>query len=153
MLTPSERILFYDSIEANCRVDADLPVCDRAIRPAIYGCALLVFRDLQDEFQFSGVQLHTQSRPLVRPEDFDRYAGFEAVATVDPAQEGQRRFRGKLFGMVDGKVRFELKGDRMIDLPFECIGEAKLVLTDELVKAMTPPKDTPSKDGRDEEVE
>ena len=92
-------------------------------------------------------------RPLVRPEDFDRYAGFEAVATVDPAQEGQRRFRGKLFGMVDGKVRFELKGDRMIDLPFEFIGEAKLVLTDELVKAMTPPKDTPSKDGRDEEVE
>jgi ribosome maturation factor RimP len=87
-------------------------------------------------------------RPLVRPEDFERFAGFEAVATVDPALDGQRRFRGRLIGLVDGKVRFALKEDRTVDLPFEAIGEAKLVLTDELVKAMTPPKGE-----REEEVE
>ncbi len=87
-------------------------------------------------------------RPLVRLEDFDRFVGFEAVATVDPAQDGQRRFRGRLLGVVDGKIRFALKDDRTVDLSFEAIDEAKLVLTDGLVKTMTPPKG-----GQDEEVE
>ena len=81
-------------------------------------------------------------RPLVRPEDFDRFAGFEAVATVDPPQNGQRKFRGKLLGMVDGRVRLELEDDRQADLPFDAIQESKLVLTDELVEAMTPPRDS-----------
>ena len=80
-------------------------------------------------------------RPLVRPEDFDRFAGFEASVVVDPPQNGQRKFRGKNLGMTDGHVRLELEGDRFVELPFETISEAKLVLTDELVKAMTPPRD------------
>jgi len=88
-------------------------------------------------------------RPLVRPEDFDRFAGFEAMAVIDPPLDGQRKFRGVLKGMVDGRVRFELKGDRQADLPFDAIQEAKLVLTDELVQAMTPARES----GTDETTE
>lgn len=80
-------------------------------------------------------------RPLVRPEDFDRFAGFEARVAVDPPRDGRRRFRGRVAGVADGSVRLEQEGGRVADLPFDWIVDAKLVLTDELVKATAPPRD------------
>ncbi|MBC6440506.1 MAG: ribosome maturation factor RimP [Rhodospirillales bacterium] len=83
-------------------------------------------------------------RPLVRPEDYTRLAGFEAKLVVDPPQNGQRKFRGRVEGMAGGHVRLQLEGDRVADLPFEVIVEGQLVLTDELMKTMTSPRDEAS---------
>jgi ribosome maturation factor RimP len=73
-------------------------------------------------------------RPLVRLEDFERFAGFEArVETVQPIG-GRKRFRGTLLGVTGGKVGISFE-DGSAELPFEDIGAAKLVITDALMKA------------------
>jgi len=73
-------------------------------------------------------------RPLVRLDDFERFAGCEArVETVRPIGE-RKRFRGTLLGVTGGKVRISLEGGAA-ELPFEDIGAAKLVVTDALMKA------------------
>jgi ribosome maturation factor RimP len=83
-------------------------------------------------------------RPLVRPEDYDRFAGFEA--RIDLAQPldvgtaggsggggGRKRFRGRLLGRIEGDVRLAADGAGEIRLPLAAIARAKLVLTDELL--------------------
>lgn len=73
-------------------------------------------------------------RPLVKPADFERFAGFEARIETDDAIEGQRRFRGRLLGLERDDVRLVLpEGERII--PLAAIRKAKLVLTDELLAA------------------
>ena len=73
-------------------------------------------------------------RPLIRPEDFQRFAGFEARLELSQPVEGRRRFRGRIGELVDGRVRIiEEAGD--FRLPLEQINKAKLVLTDDLIAA------------------
>ena len=79
-------------------------------------------------------------RPLVRPEDFRRFAGLEASASVDPPLDGQRRFRGRLAGMDGDDIRLEQAAGRIVALPFERVVEARLVLNDELLAASAPPR-------------
>ena len=73
-------------------------------------------------------------RPLIRPADYERFAGFEArLETVQPIA-GRKRFRGRIGELVDGQVRIiEEAGDYR--LPLEQINKAKLVLTDDLIAA------------------
>lgn len=78
-------------------------------------------------------------RPLVRKSDFERFAGHLVKIEMEVPFEGRKRFRGILAG-VDGD-RTKLKLDTAtegaeaaeITLPIPDMGEAKLVLTDELV--------------------
>ena len=73
-------------------------------------------------------------RPLVKPADFERFAGFVARVETDRLIEGQKKFKGQLLGMDEKAVRLALpEGER--DIPFEAIRKAKLVLTDELLAA------------------
>jgi ribosome maturation factor RimP len=71
-------------------------------------------------------------RPLVRPSDFEVWSGYEA--TID----GRKRFRGMLEGFEDGEVRIEVDlgeaGRNVIGIPMALVGEARLVLTDELIR-------------------
>jgi ribosome maturation factor RimP len=76
-------------------------------------------------------------RPLVRKSDFDRYAGHVVRIEMTMPVEGRKRFKGALAG-TDGNaarlVRDDAEGeDATVLLPIEDMGEAKLVLTDELV--------------------
>jgi ribosome maturation factor RimP len=71
-------------------------------------------------------------RPLVRPEDYERFAGFEAQLELSQPQDGRRRFRGRLLGRADGDVRLAGPAGE-VRLPFAVIAKAKLVLTDELL--------------------
>jgi ribosome maturation factor RimP len=73
-------------------------------------------------------------RPLIRPVDYERFAGFEArLETTEPI-EGRKRFRGRIGELVDGRVRIiEEAGE--FRLPLEQINKAKLVLTDDLIAA------------------
>ena len=80
-------------------------------------------------------------RPLVRPEDFERWSGFEAKIELVTPLAGRKRFRGKLEGFDDGEVRLfkppPEKGDEdiLIGLDITAIGDARLMMTDELLKA------------------
>ncbi len=86
-------------------------------------------------------------RPLVRREDFCRFAGLEATASVDPPLDGQKRFQGRLAGMVDGHVQMEQSPGRVVSLPFARIVEAKLVLSDELIRGTAQPAGEPARAG------
>lgn len=79
-------------------------------------------------------------RPLVRPSDFIDWVGFEAKIELKELLDGRRRFRGIIEGFEDGEARLqvELKDfdePQTIGLPVALIAEAKLVLTDDLLKA------------------
>src|SRR4051812_23299881 len=77
-------------------------------------------------------------RPLVRPSDFDDWSGYEAKIETKEPIDGRKRFRGMIEGFEDGQVRIEAQigpeEHGVIGLPVDLIGEAKLVLTDELVR-------------------
>jgi ribosome maturation factor RimP len=78
-------------------------------------------------------------RPLVRPSDFDQWSGFEARIELKEMIDGRRRFRGVIEGFDEGEVRIEVDlgkehGVKLLGLPIGLIDEAKLVLTDELVR-------------------
>lgn len=80
-------------------------------------------------------------RPLVRPSDFERWAGFEAKVEMTTPLAGRKRFRGQLEGFADGEVRLYIddpqgEGERLlVGLPFADIASAKLVLSDDLIAA------------------
>jgi len=75
-------------------------------------------------------------RPLTRVEDFERFAGFEAkLETVMPVS-GRKRFAGRIVGLNDARaivISVEETGE--IVVPFSNVARAKLVLTDDLIKA------------------
>lgn len=80
-------------------------------------------------------------RPLVRTEDFERWAGHEAKIEMAIPQAGRKRFRGILEGFAEGEVRLFIDNPEggaerlLIGVPFADIGEAKLILTDALIEA------------------
>ncbi|MDD3371188.1 MAG: ribosome maturation factor RimP [Alphaproteobacteria bacterium] len=75
-------------------------------------------------------------RPLVKLGDYKKYAGHLAKIELTAPIDGRRRFQGKI-GKVEGdKIQVDTdKGS--VTLPYETIEQAKLVLTDELIKAAT----------------
>jgi ribosome maturation factor RimP len=76
-------------------------------------------------------------RPLVRPEDYDRFAGFEARIDLVEPLDGRKRFRGRLLGRAEQHVR--LVGETgEVRLPLAAIARAKLVLTDDLLASAQP---------------
>ena len=80
-------------------------------------------------------------RPLVRAEDFERWAGHEAKVEMATPQAGRKRFRGILEGYSDGEVRLFIDDPEggaeklLVGVPFDAIADAKLVLTDALIEA------------------
>lgn len=112
----------------------DCEIVSRAISPM-----LDVEDPLPDAYQLE-VSTPGIDRPLVRPSDFERWAGHEAKVEMTGLIDGQRRFRGELEGFLDGEVRLFYDrpdtGERvLIGLPFDQIAQAKLVLTDALIAA------------------
>jgi ribosome maturation factor RimP len=78
-------------------------------------------------------------RPLVRATDFDRWAGHLAKVEMAVPVAGRKRFKGVVVGSEEGFAlidRDDPKPDeeRRVRLPLADIGEASLVLTDELVR-------------------
>lgn len=73
-------------------------------------------------------------RPLTRPRDFERFAGFEARIETHESVAGRRRFKGRLLGLEDGVVSLAVDADT-VRLPIDAIAKARLVLTDELIAA------------------
>jgi ribosome maturation factor RimP len=79
-------------------------------------------------------------RILVRPSDFEDWAGFETKVELKELIDGRRRFRGILEGYENGEMLLQVRLDeksepQTIGLPIDLIHDAKLVLTDELIRA------------------
>ena len=77
-------------------------------------------------------------RPLVRPSDFVDWAGYEAKIELKELLAGRKRFRGVLEGVEGEEVRIEVEldqlGRQVVGLPIRLVGEARLVLTEELIR-------------------
>jgi ribosome maturation factor RimP len=77
-------------------------------------------------------------RPLTRPDDYDRFAGFEARVELYRPLDGRKRFRGRIIGRADGRIRLVAETGEVL-LPLADIAKAKLVITDDLLKAHATP--------------
>ena len=113
----------------------------------IEGCAelsraLSALLDVEDPIDAS-YDLEVSSpgidRPLTRPKDFENYAGFDAKLELQTPIDGRRRFKGKLEGVDGGEVlmRVQLEGKsepEVIGLAWHLLADAKLILTDELIR-------------------
>lgn len=76
-------------------------------------------------------------RPLARMSDFEAWAGHEAKVETKELIAGRKRFRGVIQGLAGSEVRLEVPPDQggpEVSLPIGIIAEARLVLTDELIR-------------------
>ena len=78
-------------------------------------------------------------RPLTRLKDFADYEGYEAKMETSELIDGRKRFRGILAG-VEGEdvlINIEDQGETVtVGLNFDWLVDAKLMLTDDLIKEM-----------------
>ncbi len=78
-------------------------------------------------------------RPLTRMKDFEMFEGYEAKLETTELIDGRRRFKGELAGVEGDEVLINIpEGDETITigLQFDWLSDAKLVLTDDLIKEM-----------------
>lgn len=100
--------------------------------------ALSAVLDVEDPIS-SAYRLEISSpgidRILTREKDFEDYTGFEVkLETLMPNENGQKRYRGVIKGMEEGKILLGTDtGD--VEIPYSALAKAKLVLTDDLIKA------------------
>jgi ribosome maturation factor RimP len=107
----------------------DCEAASRAISPAL---------DVEDPIK-GGYRLELSSpgidRPLVRLSDFERAQGDEAKIEMNSMVEGRKRFRGEIKGVEGEHALLHVKdADRVFRLPIADMAEAKLLLTDALIK-------------------
>lgn len=75
-------------------------------------------------------------RLLIRESDFDKYKGFDVkIETSLPTESGQKKFRGILGGITDGVIALTTDNGEEVEIPFSALSKAKLVMSDELIKA------------------
>ncbi len=78
-------------------------------------------------------------RPLVRAEDFAAAVGHVAKVETSVMVGGRKRFRGTVLEAAESGVTIERDNpgegeEATVAIPFDAISEAKLVLTDDLVR-------------------
>jgi ribosome maturation factor RimP len=90
-------------------------------------------KDLVDRYDLE-VSSPGIDRPLMKPQDYVRFQGHVAKVELNTAIEGQRRFQGKIAEVSNDEIMFDVS-KAVLKVPFTAIEKAKLVLTDELLKA------------------
>ena len=78
-------------------------------------------------------------RPLTRLKDFASFEGYEARLETNQPIDGRKRFKGVLAGVEGEEVLLNIEEageEQTIGLNFDWLSDAKLVLTDELIKEM-----------------
>ena len=130
----------------------DCETVSRAISPVL---------DLEDPIErayYLEISSPGIDRPLVRRSDFERWTGHEAKIEMAVPVDGRKRFRGFIRGVEGDAVAIELpdvkEGDeRIVRLPLSDLGDARLVLTDELIRESLRRGTAPAADGNDEETQ
>ncbi len=82
-------------------------------------------------------------RPLVRQSDFERAIGHEARVEMAAPINGRKRFRGRVEAVTPGSdgpsarllIVAEDESESRVELPIRAMAEARLVLTDDLIRA------------------
>ncbi|MBO6774037.1 MAG: ribosome maturation factor RimP [Marinibacterium sp.] len=74
-------------------------------------------------------------RPLTRIKDFELFEGYEAKLETAELIDGRRRFKGELAGVEEDEVLINVE-EGTIGLKFDWLSDAKLVLTDDLIREM-----------------
>ena len=114
----------------------DCEALSRAVSPVL---------DLEDPIErayYLEVSSPGIDRPLVRASDFTRWAGHEAKVEMANPVAGRKRFRGVIRGIDEGPdgavLALDLpdakEGEGVARLPLADLGEARLVLTDALIR-------------------
>ena len=98
------------------------------------GAVLDVEDPILDEYSLE-VSSPGIDRPLTRLKDFDAFEGYEAKIETTELIDGRRRFKGELAGVEGGEVLINVE-EGTIGLQFDWLSDAKLVLTDDLIKEM-----------------
>ncbi|MDG1430793.1 MAG: ribosome maturation factor RimP [Paracoccaceae bacterium] len=76
-------------------------------------------------------------RPLTRLKDFDMWVGYETKIETTELIDGRRRFKGQIAGTEGDEVLVTIEDqgeDITIGLKFDWLEDAKLVLTEELIR-------------------
>ncbi len=84
-------------------------------------------------------------RPLTRPKDFERFAGFDAKVELQQPVDGQRRYSGRLGGLDDQGHVIVGEGEAQVRVPLADVRRAKLIMTDALLAAFA--EDQPGQNG------
>jgi ribosome maturation factor RimP len=72
-------------------------------------------------------------RPLMRLEDFERFAGHDAKLETAALVDGRKRFKGVIMGVDGEHIRLNMaEGEALV--PFSALVEARLMLTDRLIE-------------------
>ena len=119
--------------------DGGIEVDDCAEISNAVGAVLDVEDPILDEYTLE-VSSPGIDRPLTRLKAFDTYEGYEAKIETSEMIDGRRRFKGVLAGIEGDEVLINVDGGGneivTIGLQFDWLSDAKLVLTDELIKEM-----------------
>jgi ribosome maturation factor RimP len=118
------------------RPDGQMDVEDCAKLSRVLSDVLEAADPISDEYVLE-VSSPGIDRPLTAAEDFARFAGHDARVELMRGVEGRRRFKGLLVGLDGADVVMdvtEANETRRVRFPFADIDEAKLVLTDRLIR-------------------
>ncbi len=79
-------------------------------------------------------------RPLVRHSDFETWAGFLMKLETSRLINERKRYRGKIVKVTDTAITVDrdapAEGEpAQVEIPLDAIGEARLILTDDLIEA------------------
>lgn len=133
------RVRLMSGKNATLQIMADRPeggieVDDCAKISTAVGAVLDVEDPIVDEYALE-VSSPGIDRPLTRLKDFANFEGYEAKLETDDLIDGRRRFKGELAGVEGDEVLINIE-EGTVGLKFEWLTDAKLVLTDELIKEM-----------------
>ncbi len=152
LIGPSVEAMGFRLVRLSLRGEAPQPTLQVIAEPLDYSemnvdhCALLsraisAILDVEDPIP-TAYLLEVSSpgvdRPLVRPEDFERYVNSQVRVEADTPIDNRRRFVGRLLGLSDGRVNIAVTDSddsvKEFAIPFDTITRAKLVLSDELIQ-------------------
>ena len=116
------------------RPDGGIEVDDCAEISGAISAVLDVEDPLEDAYTLE-VSSPGIDRPLTRLKDFETFEGYEAKLETTEMIDGRRRFKGVLAGVEGDEVLIDIE-EGTIGLQFDWLSDAKLVLTDELIREM-----------------
>ncbi len=116
------------------RPDGGIEVDDCAEISGAVSAVLDVEDPIEDQYTLE-VSSPGIDRPLTRLKDFETFEGYEAKLETQDLIDGRKRFKGELAGVEGDEVLINVE-EGTIGLKFDWLADAKLVLTDELIREM-----------------
>lgn len=90
--------------------------------------AILDVEDLIEQSYTLEVSSPGLDRKLLKPADYQRFAGRRVKVLLKAPREGRRRFRGKLLGLENETVQVETDEGQVVSIAYDEIAKANLVV-------------------------